>query len=121
MSAVADEIVVADEPISTVPPMHDNLNTLEISGKLATDGEVLNNAANCVKEVATGSEDVPGVDENNDGKSVTTSSDAILATSTSVEALTVVRVNSLVACCSCVADLLSRASWSTMKIQRHLS
>jgi len=120
MSAVTDEVVVADEPISTVQPVHDDLNTLEISSKLATDKEVVDSAANCVKEIAAGSEDVPGVDENNDGKSVTASSDDTLAAETSVEALNVVRVNSLVACCSCVAELLSRTSWSTMKIQRHL-
>ncbi|OJA18177.1 hypothetical protein AZE42_05301 [Rhizopogon vesiculosus] len=88
MSTVVDD-VVADEPVSTVQPMHDDLNTLEISGKSATDEEVVDGAANGVKEVAVGAGNVLGAGHNDDDSSVTASSDDTLAAEASVEVLNV--------------------------------
>jgi len=88
MSTVVDD-VVADEPVSTVQPMHNDLNTLEVSSKSATDEEVVDGVANGVKEVAVGAGNVPGAGHNDDDSSVTASSDDTLAAEASVEVLNV--------------------------------
>lgn len=89
MSTVADNAVVADDPIANGHQVHDNADSLEIPSKLATDGEVIEVVSNGVRESALGAEDVSGVGDKIDDTLVTASSNDTLATETSVEVLNV--------------------------------
>jgi hypothetical protein len=90
MSTVADNAVVADDPIANGHQVHDNADSFEIPSKLATDGEVIEVVSNGVQESALGAEDVSGVGDKIDDTLVTASSNDPLATETSAEVLNVV-------------------------------
>lgn len=87
MSTVADNAVVADDPIANGHQVHDNADSFEIPSKLATDGEVFEVVSSGVQESALGAEDVSGVGDKIDDTLVTASSNDTLATETSVEVL----------------------------------
>ncbi|KAG1771018.1 hypothetical protein EDD22DRAFT_966385 [Suillus occidentalis] len=89
MSTVADNAVVADDPIANGHQVHDSANSFEIPSKLATDGEVVEAVSNGVQESALGAEDVSGVGDKIDDTLVTASSNNTLASETSVEVLNV--------------------------------
>jgi hypothetical protein len=92
MSAVADDVMIADEPILTLQPKHDDLNTRETSSKLTTEGEALDGAANGAKDVVVDAEDVPGANRDSDDSCVATPSHDTFAAQTSTEVLSTVRV-----------------------------
>lgn len=90
MSTVADNAVVADEPIANGHQVHDSANSFENPSKLATEGEVVEAVSNGVQESVLGAEDVSGVIDKIDDTLVTASSNNTLASETSVEVLNVV-------------------------------
>jgi hypothetical protein len=89
MSAMADDVIVADKPILTLQRKHDDIG---MSGKLTADGEVLDGATSGVGEVVVGARDVPGATHKDDNSWITATSDDTLAAETSAEILNVVRV-----------------------------
>lgn len=89
MSIVADNAVVADDPISNGHQVHDGAISFETPSKLVTDGEVVEAISNGVQESALDAEDISGVGDKTDDTLVTASSDDTLAAETSVEVLIV--------------------------------
>ncbi|KAG1750143.1 hypothetical protein EDB19DRAFT_1904393 [Suillus lakei] len=89
MSTVADNAVVADDPISNGHQVHHGANSFETSGKFVTEEEIVEAASNYVQESTLGAEDVLGAGDKNDDSLVTASFDDTLAAEMSVEVLTV--------------------------------
>ncbi|KAG1779156.1 hypothetical protein EV702DRAFT_1090745 [Suillus placidus] len=92
MSTVADNVVVADDPISNGHQVHDGASSFETPSKLVTEGEAVEAASNGVQESALGAEDVSGAGDNTDDTLVTASSEETLAAETSVGVLGVTKL-----------------------------
>lgn len=92
MSTVADNVVVADDPISNGHQVHDSASSFETPSKLVTEGEAVEADLNGVRESALGAEDVSGAGDNTDDTLVTASSDETLAAETSVGVLCVTKL-----------------------------
>jgi len=99
MSALPDDVIVADEPTSTFQPEENDPNTVVTSSEPSAHGDIIDDTTSSAEDVAVGAQCLP-VAGDNDDSGLTTVSDGTLAVGTFADVLNVVRVT-LLACSYC--------------------